>query len=134
MTDVLGRRGVEVRTLGIGERGRGCEAVEDEPRARWVDEDGDGSHTGGTPGNALSFISRGAQDRVVTLERLLVGLLAAGLVVLGVGSLVSLAATTLTGPYTAPASVVVLLLVVSIIGGVAVGAKGRGWFRNPGYW
>jgi hypothetical protein len=70
----------------------------------------------------------------VTLERLLVGLLAAGLVVLGVGSLVSLAATTLTGPYTAPASVVVLLLVVSIIGGVAVGAKGRGWFRNPGYW
>jgi len=70
----------------------------------------------------------------VTLERILVGLLGVGLVVLGVGSLVSLAATTLTGPYTTPASIVVLLLVVLIVGAVAAGAKGRGWFRNPGYW
>lgn len=66
-------------------------------------------------------------------ERVLVGLLAAGLVVLGVGSLVSLA-TTLAGPYAVPASSVVLLLVASLVVVGAVGARGRGWLRNPGYW
>lgn len=68
------------------------------------------------------------------IGRLLVGLLAAGLVVFGVGSLVSLAATTLTGTYTAAATAVVLLLVASLIVAVSVGAKGRDWFGNPGYW
>lgn len=70
----------------------------------------------------------------MAFERLLVGLLAAGLVVLGIGSLVSLAATTLTGAYTTAASAVVLLVIVSLAAAITAGAKGRCWLRNPGYW
>ena len=66
--------------------------------------------------------------------RLLVGLLGAGVVVFCVGALVSLAGNTLLGSFGTAAGVVVLLVTGSLVVAIAVGARGREWLRNPGYW
>lgn len=70
----------------------------------------------------------------MNLERLLIALLGAGVVVLAVGALVSLALNTLLGDFTVPAAAALAVVVLSVGGGVALGAKGGEWVRNPGYW
>ncbi|PSP58855.1 hypothetical protein BRC72_03295 [Halobacteriales archaeon QH_7_66_36] len=66
--------------------------------------------------------------------RPLVGLLGVGVVVFCVGALVSLVGNTLLGSFGTAAGVVVLLVTGSLLAAIAVGARGREWLRNPGYW
>ncbi|MFC7177619.1 hypothetical protein [Halosegnis marinus] len=70
----------------------------------------------------------------MNLERPLVALLGAGIVVLAVGALVTLASQTLSGDLTTPAAAVVALVALSLVAGVGLGFKNSEWVRNPGYW